>query len=198
MREQTHQTTREHDPTSRHNVDDLIALGTGRQRIVVFTGAGISTESGIPDYRGPNGVWATQQPPTIGDFRTNAETRREYWKSRRNRFPELLSKRPNAGHLAITRLHEAGLVSGVITQNIDGLHQRSGMPSVRCHRASWVCQNGALPRLWSRVGWPGHSRTAGSRGGHPDLSGVWWSFESSDGAFRRTTAGWRAGSRDLQ
>ncbi|CAN5551970.1 NAD-dependent protein deacetylase [soil metagenome] len=107
----------------------LIELAADKRAIVAFTGAGISTESGIPDYRGPNGVWATQNPPTIGDFLTNPDSRRLYWESRLERFPKLIATQPNQGHLALTRLYEAGLLTHVITQNIDGLHQRAGLPS---------------------------------------------------------------------
>lgn len=106
--------------------DRLIAIARGRRRIVAFTGAGISTESGIPDYRGPNGVWARQAPPTIGDFRSNPETRRAYWERRRATYPELLAARPNAGHAALVALERHGQLTAVVTQNIDGLHQRAG------------------------------------------------------------------------
>ncbi len=118
---------RDSDPMP-SGLQTLIELASDKRSIVAFTGAGISTESGIPDYRGPNGVWATQNPPTIGDFLTNPDTRRSYWESRLVRFPKLMATQPNQGHLALTRLFEAGLLSHVITQNIDGLHQRAGLP----------------------------------------------------------------------
>lgn len=104
----------------------LVALARTASRIVAFTGAGISTESGIPDYRGPGGVWERNAPPTLADFRENPETRRAYWRERRERYPELRSRAPNAGHRALARLEGAGLLTHVITQNIDGLHQRAG------------------------------------------------------------------------
>src|SRR5688572_27296560 len=85
-------------------VQALAGLAAAANRIVAFTGAGISTESGIPDYRGPNGVWATGKIPTIADFRTNSETRRDYWRQRRDGYPELAAKRPNDGHLALVAL----------------------------------------------------------------------------------------------
>jgi NAD-dependent deacetylase len=117
--------------SERDSVETLVAMAQGNTRIVAFTGAGISTESGIPDYRGPNGVWATQKPPTIGDFRTNLETRRDYWLSRLERYPRLARTEPNAGHSALVRLHESGVLEAIVTQNIDGLHQRAGMPDDR-------------------------------------------------------------------
>jgi NAD-dependent deacetylase len=110
---------------------DLIALAAGARRIAVLTGAGISTESGIPDYRGPNGLWATQKPPTIGDYATNDETRRTYWARRRETYPEMSARQPNPGHLAIADLEREGRLLAVITQNIDGLHQRAGVSAER-------------------------------------------------------------------
>jgi NAD-dependent deacetylase len=104
----------------------LAALAHGRKRIVAFTGAGISTDSGIPDYRGPGGVWEQRKPPTIGDFLENPETRRAYWERRRTDYPTLRARIPNAGHRALARLENAGLLTAIITQNIDGLHQKAG------------------------------------------------------------------------
>lgn len=104
----------------------LIAMARSRHRIVAFTGAGISTESGIPDYRGPGGVWERQAPPTLGDFRDNLETRRAYWERRRSGYPRMASAEPNAGHRALVSLERAGLLTAIITQNIDGLHQKAG------------------------------------------------------------------------
>lgn len=111
----------------------LVALLRSARRIVAFTGAGISTESGIPDYRGPNGVWATGKVPTLDDFARNEGTRREYWEARRSRYPEMRAKEPNAGHRAIAALQAAGLLTDVITQNIDGLHQAAGSDPEHVH-----------------------------------------------------------------
>lgn len=92
----------------------------------VFTGAGVSTESGIPDYRGPNGVWARQAIPHIDTIRTDDAARIEHWRDRRRRYPEMLARAPNAGHEAIAEFEAAGRLLAVITQNIDGLHQKAG------------------------------------------------------------------------
>src|SRR5688500_4012904 len=107
-------------------ISALIELARPARAISAFTGAGISTESGIPDYRGPGGVWERNAPPTLSDFRQNPTTRRHYWAERRKRYPALRHTQPNAGHLALARLQSAGRLSHVITQNIDGLHQKAG------------------------------------------------------------------------
>lgn len=105
---------------------ELIALARSARRIVAFTGAGISTESGIPDYRGPGGVWARNAPPTLQDFTENVATRRHYWDERRERYHTLRDREPNAGHLALARLQRASRLPFIVTQNIDGLHQKAG------------------------------------------------------------------------
>jgi len=100
------------------------------RRILVFTGAGISTESGIPDFRGPQGVWKTRDPHrySIQRYLAEREVRVERWQDRL--ASPLTEAEPNAGHLAVTRLQRAGLVRVVVTQNIDGLHQKAGTTNV--------------------------------------------------------------------
>jgi NAD-dependent deacetylase len=97
------------------------------RRMVVFTGAGISTESGIPDYRGPDGVWQTNRIPTAASVPKDAAAREERWQQHRERYPKLQARTPNAGHLAITSLERHRRVKAIITQNIDGLHESSGV-----------------------------------------------------------------------
>lgn len=116
----------EHAPFER-----LVRLVRGRGKIVALTGAGISTESGIPDYRGPRGVWTTGKLPRMDDFATNPETRRAYWSGWRDRYPELQAILPNEGHRALVRLERAGVLLAVITQNIDGLHIAAGHDPAR-------------------------------------------------------------------
>lgn len=96
------------------------------KRMVVFTGAGISTESGIPDYRGPDGVWKTNRIPTADDTVETNERRKRRWQDHRQRYPQMQAKEPNAGHRAIASLEREGRVSSIVTQNIDGLHQKAG------------------------------------------------------------------------
>lgn len=102
------------------------------RRAVAFTGAGISTESGIPDFRSPGGVWARFDPDlfSIGSFQRNVHARRMFWRFAAE-LRELLDRaRPNAAHLALAELERRGNLSTVITQNIDRLHQRAGSRKV--------------------------------------------------------------------
>jgi NAD-dependent deacetylase len=97
-------------------------------RIVLFTGAGISTESGIPDFRSPGGIWTKQTPIDFSDFMRSDEARRETWRRRFVMEPTLRQATPNRGHRAVAELIRSGKAAAVITQNIDGLHQDSGIP----------------------------------------------------------------------
>ncbi|MCB2228970.1 MAG: Sir2 family NAD-dependent protein deacetylase [Desulfarculaceae bacterium] len=98
-------------------------------RLVVFTGAGMSTESGIPDYRSPGGIWERHKPVMYPDFVAHPWAREDYWRFYQEWFPGFSEARPNAGHQALGRLHAAGLLRGVVTQNVDGLHQAGGVPA---------------------------------------------------------------------
>jgi NAD-dependent protein deacetylase/lipoamidase len=98
------------------------------KRIVAFTGAGISTESGIPDFRSPGGIWTRYKPIYFDDFMASDEMRRESWRRKFATDETMLKAEPNAGHRALAKLVEQGRMSAIITQNVDGLHQRSGVP----------------------------------------------------------------------
>ena len=97
---------------------------------VAFTGAGISTESGIPDFRSPGGVWSKYQPVMYDDFLARAEARHEYWRQKCEAHADFVSAQPNPGHRVLARWEEAELLLGVITQNIDGLRQIAGNRNV--------------------------------------------------------------------
>ncbi|MEA2060909.1 MAG: Sir2 family NAD-dependent protein deacetylase [Thermodesulfobacteriota bacterium] len=101
------------------------------KKFIVFTGAGISTESGIPDYRSQGGIWDRYRPVYFDEFMTSREHRIKYWKEKMDFNQELEKAGPNKGHLAIAKLNEMGFVHTLITQNIDGLHQESGIPDDR-------------------------------------------------------------------
>jgi len=106
----------------------LARLIADAQRLVVFTGAGISTESGIPDFRSPGGVWSKMQPIYFQDFVGDPAKRREAWERAFSGRAGWVGREPNAGHEAVARLVAQGKVIAVITQNVDNLHQASGVP----------------------------------------------------------------------
>lgn len=99
------------------------------RNVVVFTGAGMSTESGIPDFRSPGGVWSRMKPIQFQDFLTDENKRREAWRRAFSGAAGWTGAEPNAGHFAVARLVASGKVSAVITQNVDNLHQGSGVPA---------------------------------------------------------------------
>jgi NAD-dependent deacetylase len=106
---------------------DLARLIADARRIVVFTGAGISTESGIPDFRSPGGVWSKMKPIQFQDFVASEDRRREAWDRAFSGRAGWVGREPNAGHMAVSRLIAQGRASAVITQNVDNLHQASGI-----------------------------------------------------------------------
>jgi len=97
---------------------------------VAFTGAGISTESGIPDFRSPGGVWATSQPVYFDDFVASDDARREYWRQKSIAHRDFADAEPNVGHRILAKWEQSGRLEKIITQNIDGLHQIAGSRSV--------------------------------------------------------------------
>ena len=107
----------------------LAELIANSKRIVAFTGAGISTESGIPDFRSPGGIWSRMQPIDFRDFMNSADMRREAWRRKAVIDKDFHQAAPNRGHRALAVLVERGLMSAIITQNIDGLHQAAGVPA---------------------------------------------------------------------
>lgn len=109
----------------------LAELLRAARRAVVFTGAGISTESGIPDFRSPGGIWTKMMPIDFDDYVASAEIRRESWRRRFEMESTWRAVKPNAGHDAVAELVRRGTVSHVITQNIDNLHQDSGVADDR-------------------------------------------------------------------
>ncbi|MEE4012135.1 Sir2 family NAD-dependent protein deacetylase [Roseibium sp. FZY0029] len=102
-------------------------VGSYRQ-IVALTGAGISTESGIPDFRSPGGIWSKRQPVQYQDFLDDEDSRLEDWDRRFEMMDYFARAKPNAAHLALTSLARSGKLVCLITQNVDGLHQRAGFP----------------------------------------------------------------------
>jgi NAD-dependent deacetylase len=100
----------------------------GAQRVCVLTGAGVSTAAGLPDFRGPHGLWARQGRITLDTFIASAEARERYWKEEEAFFRLVAHARPAAAHRALVALHREGRLASVVTQNVDGLHQAAGLP----------------------------------------------------------------------
>jgi NAD-dependent deacetylase len=112
------------------NFNQAVQLIARSDRVTGFTGAGISTESGIPDFRGPGGIWANNRMIEYQEFITSRAGRVEYWRQKAAMWPEMRDAQPNAGHRAFVDLERRGKLTALITQNIDGLHQRAGNTNV--------------------------------------------------------------------
>src|SRR6516164_588780 len=110
-------------------ITELARVIERARQAVIFTGAGISTESGIPDFRSPGGIWTKMAPIDFSDFLASDEARRETWRRRFEADDTWRNAQPNRGHRAVAELVRRGTVAGVITQNIDGLHQAAGVPA---------------------------------------------------------------------
>ncbi len=110
------------------SLENLAGIIQARPPLVAFTGAGISTESGIPDYRGPNGLWTTgsAKPVTYEDFMSSEEARLAWWHALPGRYAQNRGTTFNAGHSALVALERAGILASTVTQNIDGLHIEAG------------------------------------------------------------------------
>jgi NAD-dependent deacetylase len=112
------------------NIETVADMLTLARKVVIFTGAGISTESGIQDFRSPGGVWHQWNPDelTFDKFMTSRASREHYWGFSRAIWPTMSRAKPNSGHFAIADLFHMGKLDSVITQNVDGLHQAAGIP----------------------------------------------------------------------
>jgi len=111
------------------DIDELVEMIQSARRAVVFTGAGISTECGIPDFRSPGGFWTKYKPIEFNDYLASEETRLEAWRRYFMIYDAVSHAVPGRGHAVIARLYHSGKVSHVITQNIDDLHRASGVPA---------------------------------------------------------------------
>lgn len=109
-------------------IERLSELLANAQRAVAFTGAGISTECGIPDFRSPGGLWTKNRPIPFDEFLASQDARNEAWRRKFAMEDKFQAAKPGRGHRALARLIERGTMSAVITQNIDNLHQVSGVP----------------------------------------------------------------------
>jgi NAD-dependent deacetylase len=137
-----------------------------------FTGAGMSTESGIPDFRSPNGVWATNRPVYYREFLASAAARREYWRQKSQAHADFWNARPNAGHEILARWERAGRLAGVITQNIDGLHQLAGSRKVwELHGTAREVSCLSCARRWDADMWVQRFLSDGQAPDCPDCGG---------------------------
>ena len=109
------------DPQLEAQIAELAARLRESRCTAAFTGAGISTESGILDFRGPQGIWKTMRPIELSEFLSDPHSRREYWRQKIESYPQMRDAAPSAGHRALARLHAAGLLEVVIIQNIDSV-----------------------------------------------------------------------------
>lgn len=110
------------------DIQTLANMISEARNVLIFTGAGISTESGIPDFRSPGGVWTKMQPIMFQDFVASREKRKEAWDRVYNKTAGWTGASPNAGHFAVKTLVDMGKVKMIVTQNVDNLHQDSGVP----------------------------------------------------------------------
>jgi NAD-dependent deacetylase len=107
-------------------IEELAEFVRASHCVLVFTGAGISTGSGIPDYRGPQGVWKTKQPVSFDEFMRSEDARIRHWQMKLESHEMFKNAKPNAAHLAIAELERLGFLDTLVTQNIDGLHIDAG------------------------------------------------------------------------
>ena len=110
---------------------DLASAWRESRHVVVLTGAGLSTASGIPDFRSPGGRWSRYRPVTIQEFHADEDARVRYWRYKGETWQVICGARPNPAHEALAALAHAGRVHLLVTQNVDGLHERSGFPADR-------------------------------------------------------------------
>lgn len=124
------------------------------RKIVVFTGAGISTESGVPDFRSPGGIWSQYNPDdlTYQKFRSDEKYRKIYWAYDRARYPAMRDAVPNSAHKAVVEIEKSGRLSALVTQNIDGLHQKAGSSSEKTYELHGTVRE--ITCLDCHVRWP--------------------------------------------
>jgi len=111
-------------------IEEASALLAASRSVVALTGAGISTESGLPDFRSRGGIWARWDPQEVATLRAFRATPRRFYEFYRHRLAPLASARPNEAHVALARLEQRGVLHTIITQNVDGLHQAAGSQRV--------------------------------------------------------------------
>lgn len=138
------------------DTDRLSRFLSQAERIAVFTGAGISTESGIPDYRSKGGLWDRFRPVTFQEFLASEAKREEYWAYKLDFMERVMRSFPNPAHEALVKIEKKGKLKGIVTQNIDGLHQKAGTSRekiVELHGTNWetICLDCGDLRPWDEA-----------------------------------------------
>ncbi len=131
-------------------LEDIVEFLESSSQIVALTGAGASTESGIPDFRSPDGIWRRYPPGTYQDFISKPEARKRYWELRRALGGQVARAKPNPTHYALAELEQMGKLSGIITQNFDGLHQDAGSSPERVIELHGTSRLAACTRCGAR------------------------------------------------
>ena len=179
---------------ARTDAERLRELIDAARVVVPFTGAGISTECGIPDFRSPGGIWTKMRPIQFEDFLASQEMRDESWRRRFAMDAQFSTARPGRGHRALAALHRNGKVPAVITQNIDNLHQASGIPAERVvelhgNTTYATCVDCAtryeLDWVRSRFGAGGRSPECDGCGGYIKTATISFGQAMPDGPMRR-------------
>jgi NAD-dependent deacetylase len=137
----------------REDIERAAALVAAARRVVALTGAGISTESGVPDFRSPTGVWSRYDPEEFSyqNFMSSASARRSYWRWGKEFYPLLKAAEPNPAHTALAELERRKKLRCLITQNIDGLHQRAGSREViELHGNAMIVSCLSCGKQWPR------------------------------------------------
>lgn len=153
----------------------LATLLNDATRIVVFTGAGVSTASGIPTYRGPDGIWKTRQPVYYDEFMTRQEKRVEYWQYKLDSWEAFGEAEPTPVHDACVTLERAGKLSKVITQNVDGLHRKAGTALdnlIELHGTNAAVECQGCLRRFEPGPWYGQFKATGEPPVCPECGGV--------------------------
>jgi len=135
-------------------IDEAANIIVSADKVVVFTGAGISTESGIPDFRSPGGIWTKYQPIMFQEYMSSAEKRRESWQRGKQSYHVFADAEPNATHHAIAELERMGKLDCLITQNIDELHQKAGSSPemiIELHGTAMKVMCMSCSKRWSRA-----------------------------------------------
>lgn len=153
-------------------VDDIVGWLLEARQVVAFTGAGVSTESGIPDYRSPQGVWANNRQVQFHEYLSSAEARNEYWRQKCISHVEFHAAQPNATHRILSAWENSGLLRAVVTQNIDGLHQLAGSRRVlELHGTAREVSCLSCFHRWDAAPWVEAFRASGSAPQCPDCGG---------------------------